>query len=108
MAHLEHAFHDHRLNRFGELEQTQQVVEVVEARVVQDQLARSFLSGPDLDRGPEAFRRFLFQAEQVAVRPALLARRPAAQLLRGEGFGFANREPATGDSLGRLDLARAV
>src|SRR5687767_7648051 len=80
---------------------------MLEARVMQNNLAAALLACTDLHRGAEALGSFLFQAREIPVA-AFRALLRAAQHRMHERLGGAYREALGGDALRAFDLTRAV
>src|SRR5206468_3667767 len=75
----------------------EQLLEMVEARVVQHEFAALFRR-TDLDRSAEPLRHFLFQPREIAVGPLAAPRCRAAQQALHQRLGLAHRQALRRDA----------
>src|SRR5438105_1898969 len=81
---------------------------MLEARVVQDQLAAPLSRGPDFHRGAEALGQFLFEAREVPIASFPAARRRRTQQALDQRLCLAHRQALRTDARAELDLARGI
>src|SRR5678815_4380603 len=81
---------------------------MIEARVMDDQLASPLARGLDLYRGAEALGEFLFEAREIPIDALAARRRGATQQLLHQRFGLAHRESLRSDAARDFDLPRRL
>src|SRR2546422_149329 len=86
----------------------EQLLEMVEARVVQHEFAGALFRRTDLDRSAEPLRHFLFQPREIAVGPLAAPRCRAAQQALHQRLGLAHRQALRRDARAGFDLPRRV
>src|SRR5687767_10204739 len=86
----------------------QELVEVIEARIMQNKFAAAFPARADFHRGAEPLGDFLLEPREIAVSALASRASRAAQQRLHERFGFAHRQPFRRYALRRFDLTRRV